>query len=246
MNLFENSIDELRNYIQKERSVEKREYIMAQSASWPRGDKGNIVLGPDTAFELGNPKDESSSFILWSGDGKNIKNNCMTLIGPDLTDAKQKNLPFGKVLLFGLKGMTEENCYERHRALELVRYDLNMSGYMMRAVSQYGREWSRLSREAMDKGFDFKILCNAIAELYRKIDFVESIEILIVTSSPDAVRELGELGNKASRLIDALNKMSTEMSFDCGTCDFVDVCSEVEDLRTIRNNMIKEGTNVSK
>ena len=218
--------------------------MIPRSSGWPFAGKGNVVLGPDTAIELGNPRDESTSFMLWSGDAKKINDGRMTLIGPDLGESKQKNLPFGKVVLLGVRGMTEENCYERHREIEMARYDLNLSGYMMRSVSQYGREWSRVSREAMDRGMSFVTLGSALAEMYRNIDSVESVEIVFVTSSPADVRELGVIGGRASRLIGALNKMAAEMSFECGTCDFVDVCSEVDDLRNIRNNLTKEGTNV--
>ena len=244
MNLFDESIADLRNFIESKKSADCREFKIAVSPDWPAAGKGNVVLGPDTAIELGNPRDESASYMLWSDSADKINDGRITLIGPDLDESENKNLPFGKVVLLGLSGINEDNCYERHRELEIVRYDLNLTGYMMRAVSQYGREWSRVSREAVEKGFNFKILGSALAELYLKIDFVKSVEILFVTSSPEDVRELAISGNRASRLIGALNKMASEMSFECGSCDFVDVCSEVEDLRNIRNTLSKDGPDV--
>jgi hypothetical protein len=246
MNLFDDSIADLRDYLDRKKSGGLREYPIGRSSNWQSIKKGSVVLGPDTAIELGNPRDESVSFLLWSEDEKKIKDGSMTLIGPDLNESNQKNLPFGKVVLLGLSGITEENCYVRHRELDMARYDLNLTGYMMRAVSQYGREWSRVSREAIDRGFSFSILGSALSELYRKIDFVESVEIVFVTSLPADVRELGVIGSRASRLIGALNKMAAEMSFECGTCDFVDVCSEVDDLRNIRNTLTKEEIDVQR
>jgi len=243
MNLFDNVITDLRDYLQRKKSEGSREYAIPQTSGWPVAGRGNVVLEPDTAIELGNPRDESASFMLWS-DAKKINDGRMTLIGPDLGESKQKNLPFGKVVLLGVRGMTEDNCYERHRELEMARYDLNLSGYMMRSASQYGREWSRISKEAMGWGANFATLSSALAQMYRNVDFVESVEIVFVTSSPADVRELGVLGEKASRLIGALNKMAAEMSFECDSCEFVDVCDEVEDLRNIRNNLKKEETNV--
>ncbi len=244
MNLFDNVIDDLRDYLQRKKSDVSREYAIPRLSSWPIAGKGNVVLEPDTAIELGNPRDESASFMLWSNDAKKINDGRMTLIGPDIGDPKQKNLPFGKVVLLGVREMTEDNCYERHRELEMARYDLNLSGYMMRSVSQYGREWSRVSKKAISQGMNFATLGSALAQMYRNVDFVESVEIVFVTSSPADVRELGVLGDKASRLIGALNKMAAEMSFECDSCEFVDVCDEVEDLRNIRNNLKKEETNV--
>ena len=244
MNLFDNVIADLRDYLQRKKSEGSRDFAIPEKSDWPTAGKGNVVLEPDTAIELGNPRDESASFMLWSDDAKKINDERITLIGPDLSESKQKNLPFGKIVLLGVRGMTEDNCYERHRELEMARYDLNLSGYMMRSASQYGREWSRVSKEAISRGVNFATLGSALAQMYRSIDFVESVEIVFVTSSPADVRELGVMGDKASRLIGALNKMAAEMSFECDSCEFVDVCDEVEDLRNIRNNLQKEGTNV--
>lgn len=244
MNLFDNVIADLRDYLQRKKFEGSREFAIPEKSGWPVAGKGNVVLEPDTAIELGNPRDESASFMLWSDDAQKINDGRMTLIGPDISESKQKNLPFGKIVLLGVRGMTEDNCYERHRELEMARYDLNLSGYMMRSASQYGREWSRVSKEVIARGVNFATLGSALAQMYRSIDFVESVEIVFVTSSPADVRELGVMSDKASRLIGALNKMAAEMSFECDSCEFVDVCDEVEDLRNIRNNLKKEGTNV--
>jgi CO dehydrogenase/acetyl-CoA synthase beta subunit len=244
MNLFDETIADLRSYIDQKKSGIYSESQIPLGSEWPAAGKGSVVLGPDTAIELGSPRDESVSFMLWSGDKSKIHDGRMTVIGPDLTETEQKNLPFGKVVILELNGMNGDNCYERHRELEMARYDLKLYGYMMRAVSQYGREWSRISRDAVNRGFSFAVLAGALDELYRKIDYVKSVEILFVTSSPSDVRELEVLGGRASRLIGALNKMASEMSFECGTCDYVDVCSEVEDLRNIRNTLTKEEKHV--
>ncbi|MEN6432402.1 MAG: hypothetical protein ABFD06_05880 [Smithella sp.] len=171
MNLFDNAIADLRDYIQRKKSEGSREYVIPQTSGWPVAGKRNVVLETDTAIELGNPRDESVSFMLWSDDAKKINDGRMTLIGPDLGEAKKKNLPFGKVALLGVRGMTEDNCYERHRELEMARYDLNLSGYMMRSVSQYGREWSRISKKAISQGMNFATLGSALAQMYRNIVF---------------------------------------------------------------------------
>lgn len=97
MNLFDNAIADLRDYIQRKKSEGSREYVIPQTSGWPVAGKRNVVLEPDTAIEPGNPRDESVSFMLWSDDAKKINDGRMTLIGPALGEAKKKNLPFGKV-----------------------------------------------------------------------------------------------------------------------------------------------------
>ena len=235
MNLFDDTIMQLRTFL-KEKEGNLRT-VQAPRAEWPAGEKGNIVLGTDTGVELGNPRDESASFMVWTEKAGGVRDGAVHIIGPDLPESAGKRLPFGKAVILGVNGMNEENCYERHRALELVRYDLNLKGYMMRAVSQYLREWSRVSTKAVADGFSFATLAGALAEMYRKVEFVEAVEFVFVTSSVADVRSLGETGGRVERLIGAMNKMAQEMSFDCGTCDFTDVCTEVEDLRNMRKSM---------
>ncbi|HPA70961.1 MAG TPA: hypothetical protein PKY31_01745 [Spirochaetota bacterium] len=237
MNLFDDTIQQLRSFLDEKKASGGLRTMKASPANWPAGEKGNIVLGTDTGVELGNPRDESASFMVWTEKAGDVRDGAVHVVGPDIPESMGKALPFGKAVILGVEGMDEENCYGRHRALELVRYDLNLKGYMMRAVSQYLREWSRVSRQAVADGFSFAALAGALADMYRKIEYVKSVEFVFVTSSATDVRSLGETGGRVERLIGAMNKMAKEMSFDCGTCDFTDVCSEVEDLRNMRKNL---------
>jgi len=240
MNLFDDTIRQLHSFLDEKKAAGGLRTMKAAAADWPAGERGNIVLASDTGVELGNPRDESASFMAWTERGDAVRDGVVHIIGPDIPESTGKALPFGKAVILGVKGMDEENCYERHRALELVRYDLNLRGYMMRAVSQYLREWSRVSRRAVDDGFSFATLAGALGAMYRKVDFVSSVEFVFVTSSAADVRSLGETGSRVERLIGAMNKMTSEMSFDCGSCDFTDVCSEVEGLRDLRKNLAGE------
>ncbi len=242
MNLFDDTIRQLRGFLEEKSAAGELRTLRAVDAGWPAGERGNIVLASDTAVELGNPRDESASFMVWTERRSDSEDGAVRLVGPDLPESMGRGLPFGKAVILGVKGMDAENCYERHRSLDLARYDLNLKGYMMRAVSQYLREWSRVSREALVNGFSFTVLAGALSAMYKKIDFVESVEFLFVTSSTGDVRRLGETGGRVERLIGAMNKMAAEMSFDCGTCDYTDVCTEVEGLRNMRNNLAGEAT----
>lgn len=238
MNLFDDSVVSIRDFLERKRSAgEVRTTRLSGETNWPAGERGNIVLAADAGVELGNPRVESVSFMVWTEKADAVEDDVVHVVGPDLPESIGKSLPFGKAVLVRVNGMSEENCYERHRALELLRYDLNLKGYMMRAVSQYLREWSRVSRESVDKGFSFGTLAGALAKMYRAIDYVTAVEIVFVTSSQEDVRTLGETGLRVERLIGAMNKMAQEMTFDCGACDFTDVCSEVADLRSMRNTL---------
>lgn len=236
MNLFDDIIYELRAFLDEKKISGRLRELKASRREWPSGERGNIVLASNTGVELGNPEKESSSFIVWTENNSDIKDGRINLIGPDISESKGGSIPFGRVLIFTVKDMDENNCYERHRQIDTARYNLNLKGYMMRAVSQYMREWSRVSNEALADGFDFATLAGALSSIYRPMEFIESVEYIFVTSSAEDVRFIAEKGSRVQRLIGAMNKMATEMIFDCGSCDYTDICSEVEGLRSMRRN----------
>ncbi len=240
MRLFDDIISEVRAFAEGRRSGHPYREERGGGAAWPLSEKTQIVLGADTGAELGNPRDESASFLLWTPDVGLIRDNGITLIGPDIGKDGPASLPFGKVLLLGVKEFGEAECYDHHRDLDLMRFDLRLEGYMMRAASQYMREWSRVDRRVLEKGYNLPMLGRALMDHYRTSGLVTAAEMLFVTSSPGDVRALAQIGQRAFRLIAAMNKMTEEMSFDCDTCDYLDVCSEVADLKNLRNTLQKE------
>ena len=62
-------------------------------------------------------------------------------------------------------------------------------------------------------------------------DYIDGVEILFVTESPEAVRKLREVANDAMAIIGALNRMNEEIEADCPTCDYRAVCDAVDGLR---------------
>ncbi len=211
--------------------------------SWPGGVRGNIVLQADTAVELGNPRDESASFVLWTENPALVESGRITVVGPDIPESRGRSLPFGKAVFLLVEGFDAHNCYEHHREIELARYDVSLKGYMMRGVSQYLREWSRVSREAAGNGFTLRTLGEALVERYMSLDYVAGVECVFVTSSTADVRSLQPPGEKAARLIGAMNRMASELSLDCGSCGFSDVCAEVDGLRAMRSTLHGEAEN---
>jgi CO dehydrogenase/acetyl-CoA synthase beta subunit len=198
---------------------------------WPVGGKKNIVLGQDTGVELGNPRKESLSLILWTEGMSRIHDGRITIIGPDLPESRGKSLPFAKIVMVAVHGFNEENTCDRWQEMDLLRFDINLAGYMMRAVSQYQREWSRVSHNALEKGFSFSILGSALMERMKIREYIDGVEILFVTESPEAIRELRDVANGAMAIIGALNRMNEEIEADCPTCDYRVVCDTVDGLR---------------
>jgi len=241
MQLLDTLISEVNEFTDRKRDAGGlRECRVLDVLSWPEAGARDIVLKSDTGVELGSPKDVSVSFLLWTGDMSLVNDGRISIIGPDIGEAAPSNLSFGRVVLASVNGFNEDNCYDRYREMEFLRYDVSLKGYMMRAVSQYMREWSRVSREAVENGFSFQVLGSALLNKLRAVDYVESAEIIFVTSSAEDVKELKRPADRFMTIINAMTKMSEEMDFDCESCEYQEVCSEAEELQGMRKSLMEK------
>ena len=240
MGLFDKYHDEITAYLKRKESEGKVSGFCHQGElNWPLSKSGNLVLGQDMAVELGNPKDASTSFLLWTSAPDRVRNGRISVVGPDLPQTKSQQVSFGKIVIVEGADFNAENSYERYRALEKVRYAIHLKGYMMRGTSQFQREWSRVSKAAMADGFSFRILGGALIEKYLDLDFVRAVEVIFITSGRDDVLEMQTVSDQVMRIIGAMNKMAGELSYDCDTCQYTDVCSEVAELRSMRRSRAK-------
>lgn len=234
MELFEQTLADIRKYIEGKRCQSRS--VTGQKNAWPSGRGRNVVLSEDMALELGNPQMNSVSCLIWTQKTDLISDGKINLIGPDIRESREKSLPFGKIVLAQVSGFDEETTYDKYKEMEAVRYSLDLKGYMIRAVSQYQREWSRISRDAVQNGFSFDVLAEALRNEYLKKDYIHAVEFLFVTSSAEDVGELQEITKNVGRTISAMNKMLSEIDPDCDECEYNDVCDEVDELKGMKKN----------
>ncbi len=234
MELYEDLISGVRDFVaQRQDATPFRQYQEKDLPAWPEGQKGRIVMQSETAVELGHPDSISTAFLLWSNQREIIHDGHVSLLGSELSEMDQPQLPFGKVLLLGVSDFTTDNAFERQRELDRLRFELELSGYMLRAVSQYGREWSRVSKQALAQGGTLAALGGEWLRLYRSHPLVKAAEILLVTSSSQDVSALQQIGKQAERRTRAMDRIAAEYSLDCDSCEYNDVCNEVDALRAM-------------
>jgi len=235
MQLFDKHIGQIRSFLERYQAAGRTAmYTHTPYTDWPASRRQNLVLAGDTAVELGHPNDLSSAFLLWTNDPAQVVDRRITVVGPDLPDLRNQRVAFGKIVIAAGIDFDEENSFERYREMELLRYDLDLKGYMMRGVSQHQREWSRVSREALDNGFSFKILGGAMLDQFIQLPYIAAAEAVFITESRQAVSEIQKIADEAMKIIGAMNKMAEELSFDCRTCEYNDVCRDVAELRSMR------------
>lgn len=240
LGLFDTHIDNILFHLSQIRKKgQVSETTTQDGAAWPQAGDRDLIMGKETAVELGNPKEGSLAFLVWTNKSARLKNRRMSVIGPHLGELTGKRVPFGKIVLLGGKAFNEHNSYERYRKLESVRYDLRLKGYMMRGVSQYGREWSRISHAAIEAGFSFTVLGDALARRFLEFEFIRSVEIIFITAGMQAMQPFVPIADSALRIISAMNKMAEDVSFDCDSCEYNDVCRDVQELSAMRKSLEK-------
>lgn len=241
MTLFDKHFNEIKAYLKLKHGEGKvSEFYHHEKTSWPMDKNRNLVMAQDTAVELGNPRDASLAFLLWINNPEKLQHGRITVIGPDLPQLIGKQASFGKIVIVGGDDFNEDNSFDRYRQMELLRYDIPLKGYMMRAVSQYQREWSRVSMDAIKSGFSFKILGGALIDKFVELEYVKSAEVIFVTSGRRDVIELSSIADEAIKIIGAMNKMAADLSFDCDTCEYNEVCDDVSELRSMHSKLKKE------
>lgn len=235
MDAFNKTFEDIRSFLDKRKT---RSWQSGTSKKpWPDGGSRNIVLGSDMCVELGNPKSASSSCIIWSEDLDRIKDNTITLVGPDIQQSKGKSLPFAKIVLLGTKPHDEADTYSCYREMERIRYTINLKGYMLRGAYQYQNEWCRINKKAFKHGFNFDVLGTELIRKMKEIEFVESAEVIFVTSSSEDVNELDVMTKNVGQIINAMNKMASDLTFDCDECEYQEVCEGVGELKTMRDSL---------
>ncbi|ETR70276.1 MAG: CO dehydrogenase/acetyl-CoA synthase subunit beta-like protein [Candidatus Magnetoglobus multicellularis str. Araruama] len=145
-------------------------------------------------------------------------------------------MPFGKVILLSVTDFDADNTYDRYQELDLLRFKLNLHGYMMRAASQQMREWSRISKKALDHGISLFDLGSAWIDLYSQLPYVRGVEVLLVTDAA-VIRQMDPMAQKVFQYVRAMMKMHEETSLDCSTCEYQSVCNEVQSLSAMRKKI---------
>jgi CO dehydrogenase/acetyl-CoA synthase beta subunit len=201
---------------------------------------GGLILRGDTFLELGSPEAGSCAFVLWTDQLSLVRDGRVTLIGPDITESEGASLPFGQVVMVAGTGLGQSE----HSALDQSQYVSDqIEGYMIKSTP--GRMWSRVSRDAADKGLGFHDLGKALMAIFRsEVDKTEGVEILFVTSSKDDVQRIDDIAAQVQKigkdivrevwLARGYDILECTIGGDCGSCTDKPVCDEIRELITVR------------
>ena len=204
---------------------------------WSQASGPNIVIGNDVGMELGSPKTESFAGLVWTNQRELIPQDKIIRIGPDIGESSKKEIPYGKVVMVAVDDVDKENAYAGYRMMDEVRYKIHLEGFMMRASSQNQREWFRVSKDALGKGFSLDIVGSRMIQGLKELPFVHNAEIVFITVDNERVSQVREICRPVFRVVSAMHKMVNEMEPDCNECDYTDVCSSANAMKSEKRRM---------
>ncbi|OGO01269.1 MAG: hypothetical protein A2Y72_03850 [Chloroflexi bacterium RBG_13_53_26] len=248
MSVFDPYVARLREYesdlVSKGRDVR---VWFADSPSVPILTSGqaaaSLILKENTAIELGGPRTVGTSFAMCIEDPDQLCDGRIALIGPDVPDLCKASggcVPFGQVILAAGPRMTIDIQprleREQHNAMRIP-------GYMVRGAGD--RIWARISREACDSGFSFRGLGGAVISRIRVgVAETTAVEIMFVTSNPEDVAGLENIGSQVRKLSHDLRRQrlrqvaegvyECETAISCDVCPDSPVCAEIRQVLVIR------------
>ncbi len=202
----------------------------------PNANPG-IILRGDTFLELGNPQAGSCAALLWTGRPSLVRDGRITLLGPDIQESAEASLPFAQIVMVGGEGLEQED----HEKLQQAQHVSDqIEGYMVRSASQ--SLWSRVSKDAAAKGFDFETLGTALIGLVKGgVPKVSAVEVLFVTTSKEDVKRLDEVVSGTKEIGREILKETwkargydLDCDFDCDSCTDQEVCDEIRDVIVAR------------
>jgi len=207
------------------------------------GETGNnIVLRSDTAVELGGPSKGSCAYSVYGSDRAAVSDMRITLIGPEIS----KSMPFGQIILVGGEKVDEDSYINLFRCHS---DNLRIEGYMVKSSDE--NLWGRISRNAMDKGFNLRLLGSVLLEHVKKMmPLSVSAEVIFVTDLtalevfrgyyPEIRRKYQSVKEKKWEKR-GINIYDCAFHGNCGQCDDRDICSEINKIARARKQLKRTG-----
>lgn len=233
MAVFDKYIRETAGYVEKMRNAGRqiREFTptdLSCPSSFNMGPRAGagIIVKRDTYLELGSPVTGSCAFVLYSNCISLVHDGRVRLVGLDIPQSPPGALSFGQVIIAGGETLTDKD----YQSLVQSQYiGDKIEGYMVRSMP--GRIWSRISNQAVQKGFSFGFLGRALVALVKaEVPKVTSAEVLFVTSDKADVEVLSRIELPVSKLAGSIKRrIWKEKGIDISDCPFGGHCGACKD-----------------
>ena len=193
-------------------------------------EKNCFLMDRDTACELGGHPKESVNLLLPCG--KISEGGCFFIGDPELLK-KEKHFSFGKIVLLETEGVSNEEAYDFVQEMLKADFRLYFSGVMTRTSPSRSQVNLKVSRTALEEGFDFAAMAAGIRGQFLRLPGVKDAKVILIAGENGLYKKLLPIAEMQGEITRALNHIFDGIPMDCGNCELQEVCDEVEDLRKL-------------
>lgn len=233
MNLYDEQIKRIKQIITAGGECKR----LSGDGRWNVTDKEQLVLRSDMAYELGGSMNPAVSAMAYTTSQDFVKDDGIFLTGQDLSqikgDTAYARITFIRFRSSFVKDADEQRMYALMKALEYVRFNLYVEGFMMRISSSREREAVRVSRAALERGISFADVGAEFIKAYKKHPEVEAVQIYYVTLDTIDYIELGKSARICGGITDSLDHIFNGLVMDCSTCGSRELCDTIDGLRAL-------------
>jgi len=117
--------------------------------------------------------------------------------------------------------------------------------------------WSRVSKEAAEKGFCFETLGRALMAIFKsEVSKIQAMEIIFVTSSREDLKPLESIDEQVRQISQSITKdvwkakgydldeIECTLGWDCRSCEYKPVCDEIRTVVKVRKKKTSKSKSV--
>ena len=220
---------------------EFRELKRSANLAAPEGNKNELILAREAAYEFGEGTLPSLNLSVFTNDSELISKDRILLYGRDLTELSG-NSPFARLTLIladNIGNDGEQGAYSIIKNIEMKKYELSPSGYMLRVSALSNRELVRVGTEAVERGLSFEHIGNLYINKYKENKHVKAVVIIFITEPDAPYKALDKLASSAVNITRALNHVLADLELDCHCCEWKPVCDEVDGMKEMHSKIAK-------
>lgn len=209
-------------------------------ASSLKESEEKVFLFPeDAGIDLGDSSHPSSYFYGYSSQPGFLSTDSIALIGRDLYELDSTS-PFAHIYLFEIDEDGQEKDQEFYRIfrnIEYRRYKVSPEGFMLRVNTNQLREGARVSKDLMKRKISFSDIGMSFLAQFHKEKRVKAVRQIFITDPSFPYQELVSYSKESEEITVALDHIMKKLKMDCRSCQFKDICDEIEGMRKLHNEI---------
>lgn len=205
-------------------------------------EKNIFLMERDTAIELGGYPEESINIYVpssnmknlashLSGDGDSFGSGVYCIGNQELL--KEKHVSFGKIVLLETEEIPDNKWYEFTQKELMTDSRIRMEDVMLRQSSTHYNINLKVGKSAMKNGFSLPAFGKTVYESFLKLEEVKSVTVILIIGESRLYKSLLEDAEKIKEITLTLNHIFDGIDMDCGHCNLVEICNEVEGMRKL-------------